>query len=106
MKAPGIVILLYGLVVLGGGVIGYATAGSIPSLVAGSAFGLGLIASSVGVLRINNIGLVAAPLLVVLLTAYFGHRFMEEPDSIWAHDDFRAGYSHPVSRFAQVAGFL
>jgi len=82
MKAPGIVILLYGLVVLGGGVIAYTTAGSIPSLVAGSAFGLGLIASSVGVLRINNISLVAAPLLVVLLTAYFGHRFMEEPEII------------------------
>jgi uncharacterized membrane protein (UPF0136 family) len=80
MRTPGIVILLYGLVVLGGGIIAYTTAGSMASLVAGGAFGLGLMASGIGVLRSKSIGLLVAPLLVVLLSAYFGHRFMEEPE--------------------------
>ena len=77
MKAPGIVILLYGLLVLGGGIIGYATAGSMASLVAGSAFGLGLLASGLGVLRGKNMGFIVAPTLTVLLTAFFGYRFVQ-----------------------------
>lgn len=75
MKAPGIVILLYGLVVLGGGVIGYTTTGSMASLIAGSAFGLGLLASGLGVLRGKNMGFIIAPTLTVLLTTFFGYRF-------------------------------
>jgi uncharacterized membrane protein (UPF0136 family) len=42
MRLPGIVILVYSLFVLGGGIIGYATAGSVASVIAGSTFGLGL----------------------------------------------------------------
>jgi len=75
MKAPGIVILLYGLVVLGGGIIGYTTAGSMASLIAGSAFGLGLLASGLGVLRGKDMGFLMAPILTVLLTMFFGYRF-------------------------------
>jgi uncharacterized membrane protein (UPF0136 family) len=80
MRAPGIVILLYGLAVLAGGFIAYSTAGSTVSLVAGSAFGLGLIGSGLGVLKGKSMGLFLAPLLVVVLIAYFGHRFLEEPE--------------------------
>ena len=50
MRLPGIVILVYGLFVLGGGIFGYATAGSMASVIAGSTFGLGLLASGLGVL--------------------------------------------------------
>jgi len=77
MKAPGIVILLYGLFVFGGGIIGYITAGSMASLIAGSALGLGLLASGLGVLRGKNMGFIVAPTLTVLLTAFFGYRFMQ-----------------------------
>jgi uncharacterized membrane protein (UPF0136 family) len=42
MRGPGTVILLYGLVVLGGGVIGYNTTGGMASLMAASACGIGL----------------------------------------------------------------
>lgn len=77
MRAPGIVILLYGLVVLGGGVIGYTTTGSMASLIAGSAFGLGLLASGVGVLKGKNMGFIIAPILTVLLTMFFGYRFAQ-----------------------------
>ncbi len=77
MRGPGIVILLYGLVVLGGGIIGYTRAGSMASLIAGSAFGLGLLASGLGVLRGKNMGFIIAPTLTVLLTAYFSYRFVQ-----------------------------
>ena len=77
MKAPGIVTLLFGLLVLGGGIIGYTTAGSMASLIAGSAFGLGLLASGLGVLRGRRLGLLAAPLLTLLLTTFFGYRFVQ-----------------------------
>lgn len=75
MKAPGIVTLLFGLLVLGGGIIGYTTAGSMASLIAGSAFGLGLLASGLGVLRGKNMGFLFAPLLTLFLTAFFAYRF-------------------------------
>ena len=77
MRAPGIVILVYGLLVLGGGIIGYITAGSMASLIAGSAFGLGLLASGLGVLRGKNMGFIIAPTLTVLLTTFFGYRFLQ-----------------------------
>jgi len=74
MKGPGIVILLFGLLVLGSGIIGYTTAGSMASLTAGSAFGFGLLASGLGVLRRKELGFVFAPVLTVLVTAFFGYR--------------------------------
>jgi len=82
MTAPGIVILLFGLLVLGGGIIGYATAGSVASVIAGSAFGLGLLASGVGVLRRKELGFVFAPFITVLLTAFFAYRLVLSGDFI------------------------
>ena len=76
MRAPGIVILVYGLVVLGGGIIGYTASGSMASVIAGGAFGLGLLASGVGVLRGKDMGFLMAPTLTLLLTAFFGYRFV------------------------------
>lgn len=77
MKAPGIVILLYGLLVLGGGIIGYTASGSMASVIAGGVFGLGLLASGVGVLRGKDMGFLMAPILTVLLTAFFGYRLVQ-----------------------------
>ena len=76
MRAPGIVILIYGLLVLGGGIVGYTTSGSMASLIAGGTFGLLLLASGLGVLRGKDMGFLIAPLLTLLLTAFFGYRFV------------------------------
>lgn len=46
MTAIGVVGLIYGALVLVGGVIGYATKASVPSLVAGGAFGIALLVSA------------------------------------------------------------
>jgi len=82
MTAPGIVILLFGLLVLGGAIIGYTNAASIASLIAGSAVGLGLLASGLGVLRRKELGFVFAPLLTLLLTAFFAYRLVLSGDFI------------------------
>ena len=82
MRTAGVVILLYGLLVLGGGIIGYATAGSMASLVAGGAFGLGLLASGLGVRRGKRLGFIFAPLVTLLLTVFFVYRFVQSGDFI------------------------
>ena len=82
MTGPGMVILLFGLLLLGGAIIAYTTTGSMASLIAGSAFGLGLLVSALGVLRKRRTGFLGAPLLIVLVTAYFGYRFIENPELI------------------------
>ena len=75
MSTPGIVILVYGLLVLGSGIIGYTTTGSLTSAIAGGVFGLAFLATSVGVLRSKHIGFLMAPILTLLLTMFFGYRF-------------------------------
>jgi len=74
MTGPGIVIAVYGLVVLTTAIISYLTAGSLSFLIAGCAFGFGLVASGLGVLRRKELGFVLAPVLTVLVTAFFGYR--------------------------------
>lgn len=82
MKAPGIVILFFGLLVLGGGIIGYITAGSMASLIAGSAFGLALLVSGLGVLRRQKMGFIFAPLITFLLTVFFAYRLAQSGNFI------------------------
>ncbi len=85
MKAPGIVILVYGLLVLSGGIIGYTTARSMAPLIAGiagGALGIGLLASGVGVFRGKNLGFLMAPILTLLLTTFFGYRFVQSGEII------------------------
>ncbi len=82
MTAPGIVILLFGLLVLGGGIIGYTNTASIASLVGGAASGLGLLASGLGVLRRKELGFVFAPFITLLLTAFFAYRLVLSGDFI------------------------
>ncbi|MSP40525.1 MAG: hypothetical protein EXR70_18700 [Deltaproteobacteria bacterium] len=82
MTAPGIVILLFGLLVLGGGIIGYTNSASIVSLIGGSASGLGLLASGLGVLRRKELGFVFAPFITLLLIAFFACSLMLNGDFI------------------------
>jgi uncharacterized membrane protein (UPF0136 family) len=53
------------------------TASSIAPLAAGGAFGIGLLASGIGVVRGKDIGFLMSPLLTVLLVIFFGYRFVE-----------------------------
>ena len=82
MTGPGIVILLFGLLALGGGIIGYTSGGNLTSLIAGSTLGLGLLISGLGVLRSKEPGFVFAPLLTLSLTAFFAHPVLQSGDFI------------------------
>ena len=77
MKTTGIVVLIYGALVLVGGMIGYTATGSVASAVAGTVFGLGLLASAVAILKGKPTGLYAAIGLSGLLALFFGYRFAQ-----------------------------
>jgi uncharacterized membrane protein (UPF0136 family) len=77
MKSAGISALLYGVLILVGGIVGYTTTGSLASAIAGSVFGLGLIASATALLRSKPIGLYLALGLTGVLTIFFSYRFLQ-----------------------------
>lgn len=81
MKTTGIVVLIYGALVLVGGMIGYTATGSVASAVAGTVFGLGLLASAVAILKGRPTGLYAAIGLSGLLALFFGYRLRSEASS-------------------------
>lgn len=67
------VILIYGLLVAVGGVMGYARAQSVPSLVAGGVAGLLLVGAAVAMMRgAYQLGWWAALIIALLLLARFG----------------------------------
>lgn len=69
--------LLYSLVVLVGGVVGYLQAQSMISLIAAFVFGLPLIGASFAVWRGLKSGYYTALGLTVILTIFFHYRFVE-----------------------------
>lgn len=70
-----IVLWIYGLIVITGGTIGYFTAGSLPSLIMGGAFGLLLISSAVLLQKQVIFGLYLSMILTAALALFFGFRF-------------------------------
>lgn len=77
MTAMAVIGLMYGLVVLVGGVVGYAMKGSLPSIVAGGAFGIALLASAWAMQRGKAIGWYAALGLAAALALFFGNQYWQ-----------------------------
>ena len=75
MKVNGIVVLVYGLFVLIGGMIGYAKAHTLPSLVMGTAFALGLLGAGFAILKEMKAGYYLACALSAILACFFAYRF-------------------------------
>lgn len=74
MRPMALVGLAYGVVVLFGGVVGYASTGSVASAVAGLVFGAALLGSALAMWRDRPSGWYAALGLAAVLTLFFGHR--------------------------------
>ena len=74
-KRLGLLTLLFSLLVFSGGVMGFATKGSMPSLVMGSLFGLSLLLTGVKTFLSYRWGLYGSALLILALDAFFSYRF-------------------------------
>lgn len=75
MKTNGIVLLIYALLVIAGGVIGFVKANSMPSLLMGGLFGVGLLASAAMLLNGKQAGFYLGVILSLALLAFFSYRF-------------------------------
>lgn len=76
MKIAGWITLLYGVLVLVGGIMGHVKSASTASLVMGSVFGLLLIITSFGMFRDQLFPTYMGLLLTLLLTAFFIYRYL------------------------------
>lgn len=75
MKWQCFVVVIYALFILLGGVMGYVKAHSHASLLAGSATGVILLISAIGIYSTRTWGLVLAFVVTSFLTFFFGYRY-------------------------------
>ena len=75
MKKMGIVVLIFGILVLTGGIMGHLKAGSNASLISGGIFGILLIADAIGILKGKMSALYVGVLLSFILDGFFTYRF-------------------------------
>ncbi len=75
MKRTASFVLLYGLLVLVGGSIGYVQAKSTPSLVSGLIFGIGLLLAAMAMYKKKRAGAWIALIISILLEGFFTWRF-------------------------------
>lgn len=75
MRFTGIVVIVYSVLVLMGGLIGYLFANSLPSLISGTLFGAALFTCGLGILRTNMSAFLVALVLAGVLAAFFGYRY-------------------------------
>ncbi len=76
MKTRGIVVLVYAVFVLLGGLIGFAKVHSIPSLVMGVTFALALSASAIAMLKEIWIGYYFSVIFTLILSVFFTYRLV------------------------------
>jgi len=74
MGTTAIEVLVYGLVMIVGGIVGYVKVGSKASLLSGVGMGLALLASGYGVSRGSRDSLIVAVVIAALLVALFAIR--------------------------------
>jgi uncharacterized membrane protein (UPF0136 family) len=75
MQTTAAVAIIYGLLVFVGGLMGYRKARSVPSLIAGLAFGSALVVSGLYLWHGEQMGLTAALVLAATLLVLMGIRF-------------------------------
>lgn len=75
MKSKGYLVIVYGLIILAGGVAGHIKAGSTASLVSGLIFGFLLSAAGIGMIKNSLLAFFSSTVLLSILTLFFAYRF-------------------------------
>ena len=75
MKFSALIILIYALLVCAGGVMGYARAQSVPSIIFGLIFGTALLVCGWSMWQGSLVAHYIAGALALLLALFFGYRF-------------------------------
>ena len=82
MRGPGIVILVYGLLGLGGGIISYSTSGSTEGSYRRRSLWDGSFCERCRGAQRQKYGFLMAPILTAFLTMFFGYRFIDTGEFI------------------------
>ncbi len=77
MNLSAYALLVYGFFVFIGGMIGYAKAHSLPSLVVGVVSAIILIASSIAMFKQSILGAFVGIALTILLALFFSYRYIQ-----------------------------
>src|SRR4030095_7512483 len=76
MEAARIYFLVFGVLTIAGGVVGYVKGGSVPSIIAGSITGVLLLVAAFLLHEHRAIGLATAFIISLLLAAQFAPKFI------------------------------
>jgi len=77
MNVKAIVTLIYGIVIAGGGVAGYVTANSLPSLISGGILGVVLIVGSILMFTGVAVGQGIAVFATLFVAGFFGYKLVK-----------------------------
>lgn len=77
MRCKSYVVLIYGVLLMIGGIIGYAKVGSLVSLLAGGSAGIIAIGSAIAMRREMAAAVWCAIILSLALTGFFAYRFVK-----------------------------
>ncbi len=75
-NSRNLIVFIYAFMVLAGGVIGFAKANSIPSLIMGTSFSLALFGGAIGMVRGRSISFYFTMALTAVLAIFFGYRLI------------------------------
>ena len=76
MEAAKIYFIVFGLLTIAGGVVGYVKAGSVPSIIAGSITGVLVLVAAFIMPEHRVAGLATALIVSLLLSAYFVRKYL------------------------------